>query len=143
MSTIPSPSFESLIENDGKPKLPWIQFFNQCYTGDLGTSWSPNFVNLTQVGGNATIKGFYYQVTKGLSYFRIDVTPATNTSSVSGTTYVDNFPLQVNANGFCVSVSGISGGSIGIVQIGTGRIYVPTWTAVTSVVTILGMVEAS
>lgn len=143
MTTNRPPIIGELIDQTGKASLPWIQFFNQMYDGDLGTDWTPNFENLTEVGGDATIEGRYYQVTKGLAFFRVDVTPVTNTSATAGTTYIDNFPLEVNANGFCLSVSGNLGGSLGIVRSSDGRIYVPTWTTVTNVVTILGMVEAS
>jgi hypothetical protein len=143
MTTSQPPIIEPVIEQDGKARLPWILFFNQTYQGDLGTAWTPNFVDLTEVGGDATITGRYYQITKGLAFFRIDIDPATNTSAVAGTTYVDNLPLQVNANGVCASVSGTSGGALGVVRSSDGRIYVPAWTTVTDVVTILGIVEAS
>lgn len=143
MTTNRPPIIGELIDQTGKASLPWIQFFNQMYDGDLGTDWTPNFENLTEVGGDATIEGRYYQVTKGLAFFRVNVTPVTSTSATAGTTYIDNFPLEVNSNGFCLSVSGNLGGSLGIVRSSDGRIYVPTWTTVTNVVTVLGMVEAS
>lgn len=143
MTTNPPPIIDILTEDNGKARLPWILFFNQMYQGDLGTAWTPTFQNLTEVGGDATIVGRYYQITKGLAYFRIDVTPVTNTSAVAGTTYVDNFPLAASANGVCASVSGTGGGALGIVRASDSRIYVPAWTTVTDTVTILGMVEAT
>lgn len=143
MTTNQPPIMDNLIEENGKAKMPWILFFNQMYEGDLGDTWEPEFISLTQVGGDATISGRYYQITKGLAFFRVDITPVTNTSATAGTTYIDNFPLQVNANGVCASVSGNTGGALGIVRVSDGRIYVPSWTTVTDVVTVLGIVEAS
>jgi hypothetical protein len=143
MTTQQPPIIEALTEEDGKARLPWTLFFNQMYQGDLGDVWNPDFTSLTEVGGDATINGRYYQITKGLAFFRIDVIPATNTSATAGTTYIDNFPLQINANGVCMSVSGNLGGSLGIVSADDSRIYAPTWTTVTDTVTILGIVEAS
>lgn len=143
MTTNQPPIIEPVVGQDAKANLPWILFFNQMYQGDLGTAWTPNFVNLTEVGGDATIEGRYYQITKGLAFFRIDVTPVTNTSAVAGTTYVDNLPLTVNKNGVCASVSGNLGGALGIVRESDGRIYVPTWTTVAAKVTVLGLVEAN
>lgn len=142
MTTQQPPIIEPLAEEDGKARLPWVLFYQSMYNGDLGDAWTPTFQNLTETG-TATITGRTYQITKGLLFFRIDVTPDTDTSATAGTTYVDNLPFQVNANGFCASVSGDLGGSLGIVRSSDGRIYVPSWTTVTDVVTVLGIVEAS
>lgn len=142
MTTQQPPIIEPLAEEDGKARLPWVLFYQSMYNGDLGDAWTPNFENLTETG-TATITGRTYQITKGLLFFRIDVDPATDTSATAGTTYVDNLPFQVNANGFCASVSGNLGGSLGMVRSSDGRIYVPGWTTVTDVVTVLGIVEAS
>lgn len=143
MTTSQPPIIEPVVDDENKANLSWVLFFNQMYQGDLGKAWTPNFVSLTQVGGDAVIEGRYYQITKGLAFFRIDVIPATNTSATAGTTYVDNLPLQVNKNGVCFSVSGNLGGSLGSVNELNGRIYVPAWNAVTQKVSVLGIVEAS
>lgn len=142
MSIQQPPIIEVLVQDDGKASLPWAIFFNQMYSGDLGTAWTPSFTSLTEVGGSASITGRYYQITQGLAFFRIDVDPVTNTSSTAGTTYVNNLPLTISANGVCAAVSGTSGGSLGIVSLADERIYVPSWTSVTDTVTILGLVEA-
>ena len=143
MTLAKPPIINKITEKDGKPNLSWIQFFNEAVQGDLGTEWTPSFESLTEVGGSAAKSGRYYQINASLSNFRIDITPVTNTSAVAGTTYIDNFPLQVNANGLCASVSGNLGGSLGVVRASDGRIYVPDWTTVTSIVSVIGIVEAS
>lgn len=143
MTTQQPPIIEPLIENDGKARLPWVLFFDSMFKGDLGDEWTPEFQNLTEVGGSATIAGRVYQITKGLVFFRVDITPATNTSSTAGTTFIDNLPYQIDANGVCASVSGVLGGSLGIAKASDGRIYTPAWTTVTELVTVVGIVEAS
>ena len=143
MTIDPPPIVDNVVKDDKKVSLPWALFFQQLQIGDLGTVWTPTFQSLTEVGGAATIAGRFYQINANLVFFRIDITPVTNTSAVAGTTYCDNFPPQVNANGVCLSVSGNLGGAIGVVRSSDGRIYVPAWTTVTNTVTILGMVEAT
>ena len=136
------PTRNPLTENKGELTMPWLLFFNQMFNGDAGTVWtSPTFQNLTQVG-TATITGRYYQISQFLCYFNVLVTPGTNTSAVAGTTYIDNFPLTTNANGICLTVSNILGGGLGMVNASNNRIYVPSWTTVTTPINIIGIVEA-
>jgi len=142
MTTNPAPITQQIVDSSGLPTLPWVTFFNQTFLGDAGQAWTPNFVSLTQVGGNATITGRFYRVSRYLVYFRVDVTPVTSTSAVAGTTYIDNLPLAPTSNGFCTIVAGTTGGAIGIVRASDNRIYVPAWTAVTGTVTVLGICEA-
>lgn len=141
MTVQPPPTKDPLTENGGL-SLPWLLFFNQTYNGDPGTSWSPTFTNLT-VSGTPTITGRYYRLSQFLYYFNVLITPATNTSAVAGTTFIDNFPLTSYANGFCVAVSNNLGGSAGMVNATNNRIYVPGWTTVTSPINIIGLVEAT
>lgn len=142
MATIKAPPiYEPLVESDGKAKLPWILFFNSLFTGDTGTSWTPNFVNLTTVG-TPTITGTTYKISQSLVYFSVRIVPATNTTGVAGTTYIDNFPYVLKADGACLAVSGLLGANAGMCDQQTNRIYPPSWSAVTVPLTIVGMVEA-
>lgn len=143
MSVDSPPIRNPLTENKGELTMPWLLFFNQMYNGDAGSVWTPTFVGLTEVGGAATISARYYRISQFLCYFNIRVLPATNTSAVAGTTYVDNFPLTANAPGFCLTVSNNLGGGLGMVNAVNNRIYVPAWTTVTAPVNVIGIVEAS
>lgn len=138
----PAPITQSLLNNNGTPTLPWTLFFNQNFEGDAGQDWSPNFVSLTEVG-TPTITGRFYRFSQYIIYFRVDITPGTNTSAVAGTTYIDNFPLTFNNNGLCTVVSNTTGGGIGIANAALNRIYVPAWTTLTELTTVLGIVEAT
>lgn len=142
MTTEAPPTRKPLTENDGVLALPWLLFFNQCFNGDAGTPWTPKFQNLTEVGGAATITGRYYRISQYLCYFNILVTPATNTSAVAGTTFIDNFPLTPSGNGICASLANNLGGGLGMVNAATNRIYVPSWGTVTTPINIVGIVEA-
>lgn len=141
MTTLPPPTRNPLTEGKGELTMPWLIFFNQVFNGDAGTSWTPTFTSLTS-SGTPTISGRYYQISQYLCYFNILVTPATNTSSIAGTTYVDNFPLTAASNGVCATVSNNLGGGLGMVNATNNRIYVPTWTTVTTPINIIGIVEA-
>lgn len=142
MTVLPPPTRNPLTEGKGELTMPWLLFFNQIFYGDAGNIWTPTFIGLTEVGA-ATITGRYYQISQFLCYFNALITPSTNTSAVAGTTYINNFPLTANSNGFCVSVSNNLGGGLGMVNASNNRIYVPTWTTVTTPINIIGVVEAS
>jgi hypothetical protein len=141
MSLSPAPINQQIVDESGLPTLPWTLFFNETFNGDAGNAFAPNFVGLSS-SGTPTITGRFYRLSQYLVYFRIDVVPSTNTSATAGTTYVDNFPLNVTGNGFCTVVAGNSGGSIGMVRASDKRIYVPAWTNVTDTVSVLGICEA-
>lgn len=117
-------------------------FFQSLYNGDTGTSWTPTFVSMTEVGGAATYTGKIYRIGQRLTYFTIIVTPVTNTTATAGTTYCDNFPLTLDANGTCLASSGVVGSTGGMCLASSNRIYVPGWAAITTPVTIAGIVEA-
>jgi len=138
----PPPIQDMLIDDNKLPNLSWIMFFNNIFQGDTGTNWNPAFTSLTSVG-SPTITGRYYQISRNLCYFSIMITPATNTSSVASTTYVNNFPLDVINDGICLAVSSsLSFAGGGYVTASNNRIYTPAWTTVTVPVLIAGIVEA-
>jgi len=142
MSLQEPPTTEVMIDQDGRPSLAWLLFFNQFPIGDTGEVWEPTFDGLTEVGGDATITGRFFKLSQEIVYFHIHIVPATNTSATAGTTFVDNFPLNVTRNGVCFAVTGNLGSNSGIVQEGTNKIYVPGWTTVTNPLTIVGIAEA-
>ena len=142
MTLAPPPTRNPLTENQGELTMPWLLFFNNIYNGDAGTTWTPTFTSLT-VSGTPTLSGRFYRISQYLCYFNILVTPATNTSAVAGTTYVDNFPLTMASNGICATASNNLGGGLGMAVAANNRIYVPTWTTVTTPISIIGIVEAS
>lgn len=137
------PSFDPVVQDNGKVNLSWLLYFNNLSDGDVGQSWVPTFTGLTEVGGAATITGAYYQILKRLCFFRFTITPVTNTSSVSGTTYVDNFPLISSNNGFCVAITGTTGSALGTVISSSNRIYMPSWSLITTPITVIGFVEVT
>lgn len=134
------PRTEPLVDRqDGFATLNWLVFFNQVADGDSGTSWTPNFVGLTEVG-TATKTGVYYRISKRLVYYRIVITPGTSTSATNGTTYCNNFPLTMVANGANITCSGFTAAPAGSTS-ADKRIYTATWSAITTAITIVGIAE--
>jgi len=141
MSNTPPPVPEKVIDEQGQPTLPWLMFFNNLFTGDTGTEFAPTFTNLT-ISGTPTITGKYYKLSQSLCYFMVTITPSTSTSSSAGSTYINNFPIDINGDGICFAVSGNLGTGSGHVVASSNRIYVPAWSAVTVPLTIIGIMEA-
>lgn len=139
MSVSPAPITQSLIDNNGLPTLAWTLFFNQSFTGDAGTDWSPTITGLT--GTTTSVEGRFYKLSQYITFFRITITPNGNTSSVSGTTYVGDFPLTFTNDGFNTVVSGSAGGTIGMNRASDNRILLPAWTNVSVPLIILGIGE--
>jgi len=133
------PQTEELIDEDKFPTLNWLSFFDGLASGDTGTAWSPNFVGLTEVG-TATKSGIYYRLSTKLAFFRIVITPTTSTSAVAGTTYCDNFPLNISAASASFTCSSFTAATAGITS-ADKRIYTASWTAITSPITIVGLIE--
>ena len=135
------PKTEPVVDKDKFMTLPWLVWGDQVSDGDAGTEWTPTFTGLTE-SGTATKTGVYYRLSKKLVYYRIVITPGTNTSAVNGTTYCNNFPLVMKANGANVSIvdytAAVSGSTAS-----NNRINVATWTTVTTPVTIVGIADAS
>lgn len=135
------PKTEPLVDDDKFGTLNWQIFFEQLASGDIGTTWTPTFVGLTE-NGAATKTGKYYRISKNLAYYRIVITPGTDTSAVNGTTYCNNFPLQMISDGANVTCSGFTA-SVSGTTYSDRRIYTATWTSITTPVTIVGIVEVS
>jgi hypothetical protein len=141
--TTDAPLYEPIADSEGIASPAWTLFFNRLFQGDVGTDWTPSFVGLGTTG-EPTITGKYYRLSRNIVYYRVNIIPATNTSSVAGTTYIENFPLDMRADGACVSLAPSSGvgGGIGVSAAASGRIFTPVWTDVTIPVIIVGMMEA-
>lgn len=148
--TSPAPIYSPLFDDETGninpiAAQPWILFFNQLASGDVGQAWNPIFNNLTTVGGTPEIVGSLYQLSASIAIFFITITPAAggSTSCVAGTTFINNFPLEMQSNGFCVAVSGLLGTVAGMCDESSNDIFPPAWTSVTVPLTIIGLVAAS
>lgn len=141
MSLDEPPFFAPMAGEDGKASMPWIGFFSQLHEGDFGTAWLPTFENLA-ISGAPQVTGRYFQLSKEICVFWVHVVPGTNTTSIAGTTYVTNFPLDIKRSGFCVAVSGGLGAQPGHVDEQTNRIYTPGWLEVTVPLTVIGLAFA-
>lgn len=142
MSTaILPPKTEPVVDKDKFATLNWTVFFEALANGDAGTAWTPTFVGLTEVG-TATKIGVYYRLSKKIVFYRIIITPTTNTSSVLGTTYCNNFPLSMISDGFNVTCSSYTASASGSTY-SDRRIYTATWTNITTPITIIGIAEVN
>lgn len=135
------PKTEPLIDNNKFASLNWLVFFDQVADGDAGTSWTPTFTGLTETG-TATKTGVYYRLSKKLVLYRIVITPATDTSATLGTTYCNNFPLSMTAAGPVITCSSFTA-AVSASTASDRRIYTATWSAITTPITIVGIVEVS
>lgn len=123
--------------------MPWIIYFTGLSVGDQGTQWVPEFQNLITVG-TPTFSGVYYKLGSLLTYFTATVTPATSTTATTASTFIDNFPELISADGACFAVSGITGSiEAGIAQGNSNRIFVPGWSAITVPVTVCGFIQST
>lgn len=142
MSINPPPIYMPVGGDDGKATTQWVLFFNQMFTGDTGNDWTPNFVSLGSTG-TPTFSGRYYKLSSGLIYFTAVVTPATDTTSTAGTTYIKDLPFTILRDGTCLAAAANVGGFNGMCTAATNRIYVPAWTSAVTAVTVTGLIEAS
>jgi len=138
MSSQESPIADAMVDDERKCRPSWVQYFSGFQNGDVGTSFTPTFTSLTVVG-TPTISGVYYQ-NMGLTYFAVKIVPATSTSSVLGTTTFP-VPFKVSADTTCSVVTGTSS-SLGVINASSKTVYCPTWTAITTPITITGYVKS-
>lgn len=147
MALEPIPTYAEVVDDAKKLTLPFIAFFNQLLSGDYGSpatganAWTPTFTSLTTVGV-PTITGKYYRNGQFIDFW-VKIVPSTSTSATAGTTYINNLPFTVTSDTHCTAVTGTTGVAVGIIQASTNRVYVPTWSAVGSLLTITGRVEAN
>lgn len=137
----PPPLIDKLVDKEGIASLAWTLFFTQMYSGDTGTAFTPEWTSLTEVGGSASFDAIYYKI-GSLVFFRVTITPVTNTSATAGTTTIDNFPLTFKGDGVCFAVTAGVGGNAGHVAVSGNKIYVPGWTTIATALTVVGIAEA-
>lgn len=140
MTISPPPIYESLAEGNGKPRLPWILFFNEIFSGDTGTAFTPAFTGLTTVG-TPSIIGRYYRNGQFIDWW-VKIVASTSTSATAGTTFIASLPFTMTTDAPCFVVTGTTGAAVGVCQASSNRIYVPSWTTVSALLTLSGRVEA-
>jgi hypothetical protein len=104
-----------------------------------GGTWTPVATGLTQTGGSATITGTYKFIGP-ITYYAIQIVPATSTSSVANTTHI-SLPAQPTISQGCtVSDNNIFAfpGGCRTDSRSTGFAYPPTWTSDTATIIISG-----
>jgi len=132
-----APIAENLIDDAKKARPAWVEFFASITRGDVGTTWTPVITGLTSVG-TPVISGVYYQ-NQGFTDWAVKIVPGTDTSSTSGVTSIA-LPFGVINDAPCFAVTGFTG-AIGVINAAAKLAYLPTWTSITSPVTITGRVK--
>jgi len=132
-----APIADKLLDDTGKLRPSWVVYFSGLNQGDVGTTWNPTITNLTSVG-TPTITGVYYQ-NAGFTDFAVKIVPATNTSSVLGSTTIA-VPFSVTADTI-VNVVTSGGYDFGRIISSSKTIFLPTWSLITVPLTITGRVK--
>lgn len=133
-----APITDSVVDDNRKCRPTWVEYFGALSNGDVGTSFTPVFTNLGSTG-TPTISGVYYQ-NQGVTYFAVKIVPATDTSSVAGSTSF-TLPFSVSVDTVCYTVAGLSV-NLGVVNAASKTVYPPTWTNLTVPITITGIVKS-
>lgn len=136
MTAAVAPIADKLLDDTGKLRPSWVVYFSELNRGDAGTTWNPTITGLTTVG-TPTITGVYYQ-NNGFTDFAVKIVPGTNTSSTLGVTTI-TAPFSVAQDAAINVVTGTSNAQ-GVINTGK-TIYLPTWSLITSPVTITGRVK--
>ncbi len=136
------PNTEPMVDSNRNVTLPWQAFFESTSAGDPGNIWTPTFQGLSSTGPTPAFTGTYYYLSQKLAYFHIVIKPGSGgtTSAVAGTTYCDNFPLNLAVDSVAATVGG-TGAALGAIASGTKQIYTATWTSAAGIITIVGIVE--
>lgn len=138
MSYNEAPLIDPMVDESRRCRPSWADYFNLVTRGDGGTSFTPVFANLGTTG-TPTITGVYYQ-NQGLTYFAVKIVPATDTSSVAGSTTFA-LPFNVVADTGCDAVVGVTTAR-GVVNASSRTVYTPTWTNIAVPITITGLVKS-
>jgi len=137
MTAAIAPIADKALDDTGKFRPTWVEYYSELSRGDVGTSWTPVFTNLTSVG-TPTLSGVYY-TNIGFTDFAIKIVPGTNTSSTLGSTTVA-LPFTVTADAVAGVATGTSA-SLGVINASGRLVYLPTWALITSPITITGRVK--
>jgi hypothetical protein len=145
MTLAAPPVQQPLMDQGGGTNILWVLFFNSIFNGDAGVAWIPTAASLTSSSGVPTIAGRVYKISNYLTFFRFTIVPASGetTSSTAGTTYITNFPYVMSGDGVCADVSNKLGGTLGMCEQATNKIWLPAWTTISNPVSVIGIVEAS
>jgi hypothetical protein len=130
------PASNRIADKDGKAPLTWLLFFQQLINGDTGKAFVPEFQNLT-VNGTPEIAGVYYE-NQGFADFFVRITPSIDTTSVAGSTYFE-LPFQPTSDAACFSTT-LFNSALGGIVASSKRVFPPSWTAITTPITISGRV---
>ena len=137
MTISQAPIADKVLDDNGKLRPSWVEYFSQLNRGDIGTTWNPTIVNLTSVG-TPVITGVYYQ-NDGFTDFSVKIVPGTNTSATLGsTTIAVPFGVVVDK---VVEVTAGNTVAFGVIVSSSRTIFLPTWTTVTVPITISGRVK--
>lgn len=137
MTISQAPIADRVLDDLGKFRPSWVEYFSGLNRGDVGTTWNPVTANLTSTG-TPVITGVYYQ-NNGFTDFAVKIVPATDTSSTLGSTTIA-IPFNATADVPVFVVTGTSAAS-GVLTASSKTIFLPTWTAITSPITITGRVK--
>jgi hypothetical protein len=135
--TLVAPIADKVLDDNGKLRPSWVEFFSEIIRGDVGKTWNPTVANLTSVG-TPTITGVYYQ-NNGFTDYAVKIVPSTSTSSTLGVTTIQlPFNATVDTAAFVVYGSTVANG---IVVGASDTLFLPTWVAITTPITITGRVK--
>lgn len=143
--TQPPPTYDMMMSvNTGKVTPSWNIFFDQLFKGDQGQSFSPTFSGLTYTGAAPTLTGTYYQLSTKVCKFNIVIVPSSgNSTTMAAGGYVSNFPLRFSVDDACFVCTNAPSVATGVCDSTNNRILLPTWTTITSKITISGTAIAS
>ncbi len=132
------PLTAKVVRQDGLLSQEWAGYFTSREGRNL-KPWAPELVNLG--GGDAVVSG-YWTLSERLFSFSIRITPDSNTSSVSGSTYFD-IPFSSLADGAALAFNTSSKSLLGaaFIERDSSRVYLPTWTTVSAPIAISGSVQ--
>lgn len=140
MSNVTAPPLEdALVDPQLKANVSYAAFFENMYLGDVGTTFTPTFQNLTVVG-DPTYTAQYYRLSDRWYVVRIVIESTTTTASTAGSTYIDNFPLTLLNDGLTFATVG-TGVAASVAQAANNRLYVPGYGA-SNKATMICLVEA-
>ena len=132
-----APISDKVVDDNDKLRPSWVEFFSLLTRGDVGTTWNPTITNLGSVGA-PTITGVYYQ-NSGFTDFAVKIVPGANTSSVLGSTTIQ-LPFNATVDTVAPVVTGNTS-AFGIINSASDTVFLPTWTNITSPITITGRVK--
>ena len=132
------PATAKVVNPDGLMSQEWLGYFTSRQ-GRNQKPWEPVLVNL---GGGVAVVSGYWTLSERLFSFSIRITPSTTTSSVLASTYLD-LPFSSLADGAALAFNTSTKTLLGaaLIEAGTSRAYLPTWTTLAAPVSVSGSVQ--